>query len=352
MQLTTKQVPIALALLAFSTGCTLTSNSSAGFQPSSSGSEVKNSSQVASIKIDGSSTVYPITQAIAKEFQATSSNKIEIPVNISGTSGGFKKFCAGETDISNASRPILKAEMEVCQKNGVVYMEFPIAFDALSVTINPQNNWAKDITVAELKKIWEPESQGKITRWNQVRASYPDRPLNLYCRGKKSGTFDYFTEATVGKTRASRNDYIASEDDEVLVDGISKDPNALGYFGYAYYEKHQDKLKVLAIDNGKGAVLPSRQSVEKVQYQPLARPLFIYVSFRDHQDKTLVNKFVEFYINKASTTASLVGYIPLPDGVKNQNYVHLYNGKIGTVFEGKTEFKLTIEELLRKEAKF
>lgn len=229
--------------------------------------EVSNTSKArTTIKIDGSSTVYLMTQAIIKQYQTSTKNKVQFAVNISGTTGGFEKFCAGETDISNASRPILKAEMEVCKKNGVVYMEFPIAFDALTVAVNPQNDWAKDITVAELKKISEPEAQGKITRWNQVRASWPDRSMNLYGAGKKSGTFDYFTEATVGKTRASRNDYTASEDDQVLVNDIIQDPNALGYFGYSYYEKHHNQLKALAIDNGKGAVLPSRQTVEKVQY--------------------------------------------------------------------------------------
>jgi phosphate transport system substrate-binding protein len=354
MKTAPKELALALGMLALTTSCTAASNTSTQTQQSPDVTQVRDSGQAATatIKIDGSSTVYPITQAIAKDYQADPKNQVQVAVNISGTSGGFEKFCNGEIDISNASRPILKAEMEACKKNGVTYMEFPIAFDALTVAVNPQNNWAKDITVAELKKIWEPSAQGKITRWNQVRASWPDRPLNLYGAGKKSGTFDYFTEATVGKARVSRNDYTASEDDEVLVDGISKDPNALGYFGYAYYEKHQDKLKALAINNGKGAVLPSRQTVEKVQYQPLARPLFIYVNFRDNQNKKLVNKFVEFYIDKAPTIANSVGYIPLPDDSKRLNYVHLYQGKVGTVFEGKAEMNLTIGELLRKEAKF
>ncbi|HYX15864.1 MAG TPA: PstS family phosphate ABC transporter substrate-binding protein [Nostoc sp.] len=353
MNTTAKKLALALGMLVLTSSCTAASNTSTQTQQSPSVTEVRDSGKaVTTIKIDGSSTVYPITQAIAKDYQADPKNRVQVAVSISGTTGGFEKFCAGETDISNASRPILKAEMEACKKNGVAYMEFPIAFDALTVAVNPQNNWAKDITVAELKKIWEPEAQGKITRWNQVRPSWPDRPMNLYGAGQKSGTFDYFTEATVGKTRASRTDYTASEDDQVLVDGISKDPNALGYFGYAYYEKSQNKLKALAIDNGKGAVLPSRQTVEKVQYQPLARPLFIYLNFRDNQNKGLVNKFVEFYIDKAPTIANAVGYIPLPNESKQLNYVHLYQGKVGTVFEGKAEMNLTIGELLRKEGKF
>ncbi|MEH1965984.1 PstS family phosphate ABC transporter substrate-binding protein [Nostoc sp.] len=350
------------------------------------------------IKIDGSSTVYPITQGIVKAYQANPNKKVQFAVKISVTIGGFEKlvlykcgmilwiflcvfalqslqrgeplqrsalplrrifilrfsnaekFCAGETDISNASRPILKSEMEACKKNGVVYLEFPIAFDALTVAVNPQNDWAKDITQAQLKKIWEPSAQGKITRWNQVPASWPDRPMNLF--NQKSGTFDYFTEATVGKIRASRNDYTASEDDRVLVNDIIKDPNPLGYFGYACYEKHQNELKALAIDNGKGAVLPSHKTVEKVQYQPLARPLLIYLNFLDNEDKKLLNKFVEFSIVRAPTIATTLGYIPLLDETKHLNYVHLYQGKVGTVVGGKVEINMTIGELLRKEGKF
>ncbi len=350
----TLKLALALGMLTFTSSCTATSNTSVEIQRPQKATDVVNSANVAktTIKIDGSSTVYPITQAIAKEYQADSNNQVQVSVGISGTTGGFEKFCAGETDISNASRPILKAEMEVCKKNGVGYMEFPIAFDALTIAVNPQNTWAKDITVAELKRIWEPGAEGKITRWNQIQASYPDRPLNLYGAGQKSGTFDYFTEATVGQVRASRKDYTASEDDEILVDGISKDPNALGYFGYAYYEKHQDKLKALAVDNGKGPVLPSRQTVEKVQYQPLSRPLFIYVNIGSTQNNSAAYQFVKLYIEKAPKVASTVGYVPLPEEVKNLNYVHFYKGKVGTVFNGQTQLNLTIGELLREEAKF
>ncbi|MEB3178859.1 MAG: PstS family phosphate ABC transporter substrate-binding protein, partial [Nostocaceae cyanobacterium] len=279
-------------------------------------------------------------------------NKAPVDVKFSCTTGGFEKFCAGETDINNASRPILSAEMTACKQNRIGYMEFPVAFDALTVAVNPQNTWAKDITVAELKKIWEPAAQGKITRWNQVRPSWPDRPLNLYGAGGKSGTFDYFTEAIVGKPRASRTDYTASEDDEVLVKGISKDPNALGYFGYAYYEKNQDKLKALAVDNGRGAVPPSRQAVEKAKYQPLSRPLFIYVNPQSLSNRGTLYKFVDFYMKNAPKAVSSVGYVTLPNDGYRLNYIHLYQGKVGTVFDGKAEMNLTIGELLRKEAKF
>lgn len=353
MNAVVKQLALALGMLALASSCTTTSNSSTQTQQSPKVTQVTDSTKVASIKIDGSSTVYPITQAIAKQFQTTKQqNKPEVVVNFSGTTGGFEKFCAGETDISNASRPILKSEMEVCNKNGIRYFELPIAFDALTIAVHPQNNWAKDITVAELKKIWEPAAEGKITRWNQVRASWPDRPLTLYGAGDNSGTFDYFTEATVGKTRTSRKDYTASEDDDVLVEKVSKDPNALGYFGYSYYEENQSKLKAVAVNNGKGAVLPSRQTVEKAQYQPLSRPLFIYANFESSQKKPALKDFLEFYLKNAPTTATSIGYVPLPEEAYNLDYVHFNRGKVGTVFEGKTEFNLTISELLRKQAEF
>ena len=305
-----------------------------------------------SIKIDGSSTVYPITDAMAKEYQNTHSKKAQITVKFSGTSGGFKKFCDGETDISNASRPIRPDEMEACNKAGIRYYELPVAFDALTVVVNPKNDWAKDITTDELKKIWEPAAQGKITRWNQIRPNWPNRPITLYGAGKDSGTFDYFTEAIVGTAKASRTDYTASEDDTVLVQGVIKDENALGYFGFAYYEDNQSQLKAVAIDRGKGAVLPSREAVEKAQYNPLARPLFIYVNYNSAQKKVEVRNFVEFYMKKAPTLVSSVGYIPLPKQGYQIIYQHFYNGKVGTVFGGKAQLDSTIEELLRKQATF
>ncbi|MDJ0737432.1 MAG: PstS family phosphate ABC transporter substrate-binding protein [Nostocaceae cyanobacterium] len=352
MKTIVKKLVLPLGMLVLITSCTTESNTSTQTEESPKVTQVKNSQTITTVKIDGSSTVYPITQAIAKEFQAQGNNKADVRVAISGTSGGFEKFCAGETDINNASRPILSAEMEDCNKNTVRFIELPVAFDALTVAVNPENTWAKDITIAELKKMWQPAAEGKITTWKQVRTSWPNRPLKLFGADKKSGTFDYFTEAVVGKSRASRNDYTASEDDQVLVEGISKDTDALGYFGFAYYEQNQDKLKALAIDSGSGAVLPERQTVEKAQYQPLSRPLFIYVNAKSAQNKPALKNFVDFYISKAPTTVSSVGYVPLSEEGYHLDNVHFNRGKVGTVFAGEAQLNLTLGELLRKQAKF
>jgi phosphate transport system substrate-binding protein len=230
------------------------------------------------VKIDGSSTVFPITEAVAEDFQKAKRGAVNVTVGISGTGGGFKKFCRGQIDIANASRPILKKEMDECKASGVQYVEMPVAFDALTVVINPRNDWSKNITVEELKKIWEPAAQGKITKWNQVNASWPDEAFKLYGPGSDSGTFDYFTEAVVGKAKSSRGDFTASEDDNVLVQGVASDKNGLGFFGFAYYIENQKKLKAVGVDGGKGPVLPSMKTVEDGSYQPLSRPIFIYVN--------------------------------------------------------------------------
>jgi phosphate transport system substrate-binding protein len=307
------------------------------------------------IKIDGSSTVYPISDLMAKEYRREKGDTAgTIEVQFSGTGGGFKKFCAGETDINNASRPILKAEMEACGKAGVRYYELPIAFDALTIVVNPQNTWANDITVEELRNLWSPAAQGKITNWNQIRASYPNRPLTLYGAGKDSGTFDYFNEVLTGKPKESRTDYTASEDDNELVAGVSKDPNALGYFGLSYYEAKRNELRALAIDDGKGrgTVLPSRETVEKAQYRPFSRPLFIYVNITAAQQKPELQAFVEYYLKNAKQRVMQVGYIPLPDEGYQLTNLHFYQGKVGTVFEGVPQPDLTIAELLRKQATF
>jgi len=310
--------------------------------------------QTKSIKIDGSSTVYPITETIVKNYNAQSPSDIDVTVNFSGTGGGFRKFCAGETDINNASRPILKAEMEVCKQNNISYLELPVAFDALTVVVNPQNTWAHDITVAELKKIWEPEAQGKITTWNQIRASWPKQPINLYGPGKDSGTYDYFTAAIVGKEGASRTDYQASEDDEILEQAIINDPNGLGYFGYAYYQKKLEALKALAVDNqkGSGPIMPSQNATEAEKYRPLSRPLFIYVNAVALQNNPAMNDFLDFYMQKASQVVENVGYIPFDFDDYTKLYRNFHKTKVGTVFGGKSEFDLTLDEVLIKRAEY
>lgn len=302
------------------------------------------------VKIDGSSTVYPVTEAVAEEFQKAKRGKIKVTVGISGTGGGFKKFCRGETDISDASRPILKQEMDVCKQAGIQYYELPVAYDALTVMVNPKNTWVTSMAVAELKKIWEPAAQGKIMNWNQVRSSWPNAPLKLYGAGADSGTFDYFTEAIVGKAKASRGDFTASEDDNVLVQGIANDRNALGFFGYAYFAENTDRLKAVAIDGGKGPVPPSAKTVEDGTYQPLSRPIFIYVN-KKSADKAEVKEFVEFYLKNASKLVNQVKYVALPAKAYTLGLEHFQKGKLGTVFGGEAEVGVKIEDLLRREAR-
>ncbi len=303
------------------------------------------------VKIDGSSTVYPITEAVAEEFQKAEKNAIKVTVGISGTGGGFKKFCRGEIDISDASRPILKKEMEACAAAGIKYFELPVAFDALTVVINPKNAFIKQMTVDELKKLWEPAAQGKVTRWNQVNPAWPDQPVKLFGAGSDSGTFDYFTEAVVGKAKSSRGDYTASEDDNVLVQGVTQDTNAIGYFGYAYYAENTAKLKAVPVVNPKGkAVLPSMDNVINGSYEPLSRPIFIYVNEKAFQ-RAEVKKFVEYYMKHGAKLSKEVKYVPLPAKAYTGNLGHLEKGKLGTVFGGTAEVGITIEELLNREAK-
>jgi phosphate transport system substrate-binding protein len=301
------------------------------------------------VKIDGSSTVFPITEAVAEEFQKARKGAVNVTVGISGTGGGFKKFCRGETDLANASRPISKKEMEECAKSGVRYHEMPIAYDALTVMVNPQNAFIKSMTVAELKKIWEPAAQGKINSWKDVNPAWPDQKIKLYGAGSDSGTFDYFTEAIVGKAKSSRGDFTASEDDNVLVQGISGDKGALGYFGFAYYIENQKKLKAVAIDGGKGPVAPTPENVDNGTYQPLSRPIFIYVSEKS-LDKPEIRDFIDFYMKNAPQLVKEVKYIPLPAKAYAGNLEHLAKKKLGTVFGGQNEVGLTIEQLMKREA--
>jgi phosphate transport system substrate-binding protein len=303
------------------------------------------------IKIDGSSTVFPITEAVAEEFQIMKRGKVRVTVGVSGTGGGFKKFCRGETDISAASRPILAAEMEACRAEGVKYYELPVAYDALTVVVNPQNTWLSQITVAELKKIWEPAAQGKITRWNQVNPKWPNETIALFGPGSDSGTFDYFTEAVTGKSKSSRGDFTASEDDNVLVQGVANNKNALGYFGYAYYEPNKSRLKAVPIVGKSGkAVGPSLENVVNGSYEPLSRPVFIYVAEKSAQ-KPEVKEFVEFYLSEGVPLIQEVKYVPLPKQAYQLAIKHFRDGKLGTGFGGVPEVGLKVEELLAREAK-
>ena len=300
------------------------------------------------IKIDGSSTVFPITEAVSEEFMKTEAT--QVTVGISGTGGGFKKFCRGETDISDASRPILRKEMDACLEAGIQYIELPIAFDALTEVINPKNTWAKTITVAELKKIWEPAAQGTIKTWKQVNAAWPDKPLKLYGPGADSGTFDYFTEAIVGKAKSSRGDFTASEDDNVLVQGVSNDEGGLGYFGLAYFLENKESLQAAAVDGGKGGVLPSMDTVKNGAYAPLSRPIFIYVSKKAAR-RPEVKRYVEFYIKEASTLVSEVKYVPLPEAEYTGVADRFQKGQTGTAFGGKAEVGVSISEILNRRPK-
>jgi len=302
------------------------------------------------VKMDGSSTVYPISEAVAEEFQKSKKNAIKVTVGISGTGGGFKKFCRGETDISNASRPILTAEMETCRAAGIKYIEVPIAFDALTVVINPANTWAKTMTIADLRKIWEPAAQGRIKTWKQVRSQWPAEPIMLFGPGADSGTFDYFTEAINGKAKASRGDYTASEDDNTLVQGVINNKNALGYFGFAYYQANKDKMTAVGIDRGKGPVLPSLENVSNASYNPLSRPLFWYVRDTAMQ-RPEVKEFVEFYMKNGATLTKEVKYVPLPATAYTGNVEHMNKKKLGTIFGGHNEIGITIEDLMKREAK-
>ncbi len=309
-------------------------------------SEVVNASPI--VKIDGSSTVFPITEAVAEDFQKAKRGAIRVTVGISGTGGGFKKFCRNEIDIVNASRPITAPEMEACKQEGVQYIEMPIAFDALTIVANPKNTWSKTITVEELKKIWEPEAQGKITQWNHVNPAWPDKKIKLYGPGADSGTFEYFTEAIVGKAKSSRGDFTASEDDNILVQGVASDIFALGFFGFAYYIENIKKINAVAVDNGSGGVLPSAATVENNTYKPLSRPIFIYVNAKS-TEKNEVVEFINFYMKNAPALVTEVKYFPLSKEVYDLNIEHLQKKKVGTVFKG-SGINIKLEDILKLES--
>jgi len=307
---------------------------------------------VSMIRIDGSSTVFPVAEAVAEEFQLAGNSRVRVTVGLSGTGGGFKKLCRGDTDISNASRPILAEEMAKCRAAGIKYLELPIAFDAITVAVNPRNDWVQSLTVADLKKMWEPAAQGRITRWNQIRPEWPDRRLMLFGPGADSGTFDYFTEAINHKPKASRGDFTASEDDNVLVQGVENDKYALGYFGYAYYATHKERMRAVPIEpeNGGAAVLPSITTVIDGTYQPLSRPLFVYVSETAAQ-RPEVRKFIEFYLTNGRQLVKEVGFVPLPEAASQATLRHFRDNRLGTVFGGVPEVGITIDDVLAREAR-
>ena len=310
--------------------------------------------QTKTVMIDGSSTVFPIMEAIAEEFQKSNKGRVRVTVGISGTGGGFKKFCRGETDLSNGSRPILKEEIDACKQAGVEFYELPIAFDALTVAVSPKNAFVGDcITVSDLKKIWEPAAQGKVMNWSDVRQGWPNQKITLYGAGSDSGTFDYFTEAVMGKAKASRGDYTASEDDNVLVTGIESDPNSLGYIPFAYYAPHAAKMKALAVDWGKGqgCQKPSLENVLAGQYNPLSRPLFVYVSKKAADTKPEVHAFVEFAMTQSVPLIKEVKYLQLPDHAYEVALKKFKDGKTGSVFGSMPEVGVKIEDIVNRESR-
>ncbi|NUN15324.1 MAG: PstS family phosphate ABC transporter substrate-binding protein [Myxococcales bacterium] len=331
---------LALTLLLFGSACKKDNDGSSG-----GGAQV--------ISIDGSSTVFPITEAIAEEFRKMYRD-VRITIGVSGTGGGFKKFCSGEIDITGASRPIKPSELKLCADNSIEYIELPVAFDGIAIVVHPTNDWADPITVAELKKIWEPEAQGQILRWNQIRANWPDKEIHLFGAGVDSGTYDYFTAAITGKEHSSRGDFTSSEDDNVLVQGVSTDPLALGFFGFAYYNENSSKITAVGVDDSvpapvDGPVKPNLETIAGGQYQPLSRPIFIYVN-KKAADREIIQKFIEYYTSDGAELVKEVGYIPLPETGYEMVRKRFADRRTGSVFEGKgAQVGVRIEDLLKVE---
>src|SRR5918999_2924573 len=300
------------------------------------------------ITIDGSSTVFPITEAVAEEFGNLTGGNVRVTVGISGTGGGFEKFCNGETQISDASRPIQASEVEACNQAGIEFIEIPVAIDGLTVMVNPSNDFVQCMTIEELHTLWAPEAEGQVTRWSQVRPGWPDEPIHLYGPGVDSGTFDYFTEVVNDEAQASRGDFTASENDNVLVQGIAGDPNSLGYFGYAYYIENQNQLKAVAIDGGSGCVEPTEETINNGAYAPLSRPIFIYVR-ADAAEQPHVQEFVQFYLSgEGRELVQLVGYIPFPDRVYELALARFEQGMTGTLFGGENPQEGPVADVLAR----
>jgi len=333
--------PIPVSVLAILSATSLLATACGGAQPDGG----------AVIDVDGSSTVFPITEAVAEDFMAANPGA-RVTVGESGTGGGFQKFCRGETALSDASRPIKQSEIDACAAAGISYIELPIAYDGLTVVVNIANDWAPSMTVAELKTLWEPAAQGKVRRWNQVRPGWPDEEIHLFGPGVASGTFDYFTEAINGESKASRGDYTSSEDDNVLVQGVAGDRWALGYFGLAYFEQNQDKLKAVAVDdgnpdNGDGPILPSTETVKGGTYRPLSRPLFIYVS-TSALERPEVQSFLEFYLTRGPALAAEVGYVQLSDAEQDLVRQRFAARTGGTMYAAPGSQTMSIEDLMRQ----
>ncbi len=304
------------------------------------------------VTLDGSSTVFPISEAVAEEFQKSVQN-VNVTVGISGTGGGFQKFCRGEIDIADASRPISASEVAACGKSGIEYIEMPVAYDGIAIAVHPSASWVDKITVAELKTLFAPEAQGQVKKWNQVRASWPDREIHLFGAGVDSGTYDYFTEAITGKAKASRGDFTSSEDDNVLVQGISNDDLALGFLPFAYYEENASRLKLVPVDdekpdNGAGPISPSPDTIKTGTYQPLSRPVFIYVGLKAAQ-RPEVQQFVEFFMKNAETLVREVNYVGLGPEIYGMVSDRFAKRHTGSVFSGQNTVGVTIDQLLSKE---
>jgi phosphate transport system substrate-binding protein len=332
---------LAITLAIVAAGCAA-SDSATAWQPSEDLERLQGT-----IRIDGSSTVFPISEAYAEEFQIATRGRVRITVGVSGTGGGFKKFCNDELDIADASRPISVSEIQECLARGIAFIELPIAFDGLSVVVSPRNTFVDCMTVSELRRMWQSSAQGVVTRWSQVRPGWPDRPFRLFGPGPDSGTFDYFTDVINGREKDSRGDYTASEDDNVLVQGITNDPYALGYFGYAYYVENQSRLRAVAIDaeQGGGCVLPSAETITSGQYQPLARPLFLYVKAASLA-RPEVREFVHFYLAPANLELiQQAGYVPLPPQLYEAALQRVERREVGTVFAGHPVEGVTLDEL-------
>jgi phosphate transport system substrate-binding protein len=353
MMKTVARIGVAAAVLAVAAaaGCSKRREQGGkrtGDEPGATGARAKDTGGV--VKVDGSSTVFLISEAVSVEFRGQG----HATVAMSGTGGGFKKLCRGDIEVSGASRPIKASEAKACKDAGIEFIELPVAYDGLAVVVHPKADWVDHLTVAELKKMWEPEAQRKVTSWAQIRDGFPDRKLTLYGAGVDSGTYDYFTQAVVGTEHASRGDFTSNEDDNVLVQGVSGDGGALGFFGYGYYKENRDRLKIVPIDdgkddNGKGPIAPSESTVNDGTYQPLSRPIFIYVSTRA-LERDVVARFVEFYLDQAKALAAEVGYIALPDRAYELARQRLADQKTGSLFSGGSQIGVTIDKLLEQES--